>query len=206
MSTKKQLRSENIKEKKVKKSTKAIYLLLIMGGGFIVLAIFFVILFSALFPTEDMEAMKKKEKIAAKIYFSDPQERFLKTEKHWVIKENDRALQIKEIIKVQLEGAKSGLINTFPESVTAKDIRGVTITDEGVAMVSFGKNLMKCFEGSSAAEMATIFSLTHSITHNIPEIKKVKILIEDKEVPSLKGHISTTKAFAPDPELIIPEN
>jgi hypothetical protein len=53
--------------------------------------------------------------------------------------------------------------------------------------------------------MATIYSLTDSITQNIPGIKKVKILVEGKEIPSIKGHISTKKAFSPDLELIIPE-
>ena len=205
MSTKKQLRSENIKEKKVKKSTKAFYLLLILGGVFVVLVIFFVILFSALFPTNDMEAMRKKEKMIAKIYFSDQQERFLKPEKRFIIKESDKALQAKEIVKALLDGSKNGLVNTFPKGVTVKDVKDVKIADEGVAMVSFSKNLIKVYEGSSAAEMATIYSLTNSITQNIPEIKKVKILIDDKEISSIKGHISTRKAFSPDLELIIPE-
>ena len=202
MSTKKQLRSENIKEKKVKKSTKMFYLLLILGGGFVILVIFFVILFSALFPTNDMDAMKKKDKIIVKIYFSDQQERFLKPEKRFVIKENDKALQAKEIVKALLEGSKNGLVNTFPKGVTVRDVK---IADNGIAMVSFSKNLIKSYEGSSAAEMATVYSLTNSITQNIPDIKKVKILIEDKEIPSIKGHISTRKAFSPDLELIIPE-
>jgi cell division septal protein FtsQ len=48
MTTKRQLRSENIKEKKIKKSTRIIYLSLILGGIFVLLVVFFVTLFSAL--------------------------------------------------------------------------------------------------------------------------------------------------------------
>lgn len=202
MTTKKQLRSENIKEKKIKKSTRILYLSLILGGGFVVLVIFFVILFSAIFPPVDMDAMKKKEKQIAKIYFSDQQELFLRSEKRYVIKEKDSALQAMEIAKALLDGSKNGLVDTFPKNVTVKDVE---VTKDGVALVSFSKNLIKSYEGSSASEMATIYSLTDSITQNIPDIKKVKILIEGKEIPSIKGHISTKKAFAPDLELIIPE-
>lgn len=202
MTTKKQLRSENIKEKKIKKSTRIFYLSLILGGGFVLLAIFFVTLFSALFPPVDVDAMKKKEKQIVKIYFSDQQERFLKPEKRYVTKESDVALQAKEIVKALLDGSKTGLINTFPEGV---NVRETKIKDDGTLLVSFSKNLTKAYQGSSTSEMATIYSLTNSITQNIPSIKKVKILIEGKDLSSIKGHISTRRAFSPDLELIIPE-
>jgi hypothetical protein len=202
MTTKRQLRSENIREKKVKKSTRIIYFSLILGGIFVLLVVFFVTLFSALFPTSDMDAMKNKEKQIATVYFSDQQERFLRPEKRYVFKENDVALQAKEIVKALLEGSKTGLVNTFPHGVTIIDVK---IVDAEIAFVNFSKSLTKLYQGSSASEIATIYSLTNSITQNIPSIKKVKILVEGKEQSSIKGHISTRKAFSPDLELIIPE-
>jgi hypothetical protein len=201
MTTKRQRRSEDIKGKKKKKSTRIIYFSLILGGIFALLVFFFVILFNALFPPVDMDALKRKEKQIAKIYFSDPQERFLIPEKRYVFKENDDALQAKEIVKALLEGSKTDLINTFPVGVSLRDVK---VDDAGIAFVNFNKNLIKLHPGGSTAEMATIYSLTNSITQNVPSIKKVKILVEGKEVPSIKGHISTQKAFRPDSELIVP--
>jgi hypothetical protein len=202
MTTKRQRRSENIKEKKTKKSTRILYLSLILGGIFVLLVLFFVTLFNLIFPPVDMDALKKKEKQIAKIYFSDPQERFLMPEKRYVIKENDAAAQTKEIVKALIEGSKAGLVNTFPAGVVLIDVK---VGDDGIAFVNFSKNLIKKYQGGSTAEMATIYSLTNSITQNIPSIKKVKILVEGKELSSIKGHISTQKAFSPDLELIIPE-
>ena len=202
MTTKRQRRSENIKEKKTKKSTRILYLSLILGGIFVLLVLFFVTLFNLIFPPVDMDALKKKEKQIAKIYFSDPQERFLMPEKRYVIKENDAAAQTKEIVKALIEGSKAGLVNTFPAGVVLIDVK---VGDDGIAFVNFSKNLIKKYQGGSTAEMATIYSLTNSITQNIPSIKKVKILVEGKELSSIKGHISTRKAFSPDLELIIPE-
>ena len=201
MTTKRQRRSENIKEKQIKKSTKILYLSLVLGGIFTLLVFFFVTLFNALFPPVDMDAMKKKEKQIAKIYFSDPQERFLMPEKRYVVKEDDPALQAKEIAKALLDGSKEGLVNTFPTGVTIKDVK---IGDGGTAFVNFNKKLIKLHPGGSTAEMATIYSLTNSITQNISSIKKVKILVEGKELSSIKGHISTQKAFSPDLELLVP--
>jgi len=203
MTTKRQLRSENIRDKKVKKSTRIIYFAATLGGIFILLVIFFVTLFSAIFPPVDTEALKKKEKQIVQIYFSDQQERFLRAEKRYVIKENDAAGQAREITQALLEGSKTGLVNTFPHGVAVRD---VTMSDAGTtASVSFSKNLIKLYQGGSASEMATIYSLTDSITQNIPGIKKVKILVEGKEVSSIKGHISTRRAFSPDLELIVEE-
>ena len=202
MTTQRQLRSENIREKKVKKSTRIIYLSVILGGIFVLLLIFFITLFSALYPTSDMDAMKKKEKQIAQIYFSDDQERFLRPEKRYIFKESDVASQTKEIVKALLEGSKTGLVNTFPHGVTVIDVK---IVDNETAAVNFSKSLTKLYQGGSSSEMATIYSLTDSITQNIPSIKKVKILVEGKELSSIKGHISTRKAFSPDLELIIPE-
>ncbi|MCX5848219.1 MAG: GerMN domain-containing protein [Deltaproteobacteria bacterium] len=202
MTTKRQLRSENIKEKKTKKSTRILYLSFILGGIFILLVLFFLTLFNVLFPPVDMDALKKKEKQVVQIYFSDQQERFLKSEKRYIFKENDAASQAREIVKALIEGSKTGLVNTFPSGVVLRDVK---VSDTGIALVNFSKSLTKLHQGGSTAEMATIYSLTNSITQNIPSIKKVKILVEGKELSSIKGHISTRKAFIPDWELLISE-
>ncbi|KQC08979.1 MAG: hypothetical protein APR62_03600 [Smithella sp. SDB] len=202
MTTKRQRRSENIREKKIKKSTRLLYLSIILGGAFILLVLFFVTLFNLIFPAVNMDAMKKKEKQVVKIYFSDPQELFLVPEKRYVVKENDAAAQAREIVKAILDGSKTGLVDTFPGGVVLRDVK---VNETDTALVNFSKNLIKLHQGSSAAEMASIYSLTNSITQNIPAIKKVKILIEGKNISSIKGHISTRKSFSPDLELLIAE-
>jgi hypothetical protein len=201
MATKRQRRYEEIKDKKKKKSTRILYFSLIMGGISVVLIFFFVILFNAVFPPVDMDSLKKKQKHLVVIYFSDPQERFLMPEKRYVYIENDSAQQAREITKALLDGSKAGLINTFPAGVGIRDVK---VNDEGTAFINFNKNLIKLHPGGSTAEMATIYSLTNSVTENVSSIKKVKILIEGKELPSIKGHISTKKAFTPNQELFVP--
>jgi spore germination protein GerM len=94
------------------------------------------------------------------------------------------------------------LVNTYPAGVVLRDVK---VVDTDIALVNFSKNLTKLHQGGSAAEMASIYSLTNSITQNVPTIKKVKILVEGKELSSIKGHISTQKAFRPDLELLVAE-
>jgi hypothetical protein len=201
MTSKRQRRSENVKEKKKKKSTRILYLSMIIGGIVILLVLFFIILFNALFPPVDLDALKKKEKQVVIIWFSDQQELLLVGEKRYIFKEIDAASQAKEVIKVLLDGSKNGNVNTFPAGVALRDVK---IDDAGIAYVNFTKSLTKLHPGSSSAEMASINSLTNSLTENVPDIKKVKILVEGKEITSIKGHISTSKAFRPDSGILAP--
>lgn len=201
MSTKRQRRSDNFKDRQKKKSTRVAYLVAIIGGVVLLLVLFFVILFNALFPPVDMEAMKKKEKRVAEILFSDPQERSLIAEKRYIFKEETPVQQAKEVVKALLEGSKTGNVNTFPPNVILRDIK---LDREGVAQIDFSAGLIKDHPGGSSAEMATIYSLTNSLTANVPEIKAVQILVEGKDLPSIKGHISTLKPFKPDADLLAP--
>jgi hypothetical protein len=83
-------------------------------------------------------------------------------------------------------------------------LRDVKVDKDGIAHVSFSANLTKLHPGGSTSEMATIYSLTNTLTADVPAIKAVKILLEGKELSSIKGHISTIAAFAPDADLFAP--
>ncbi len=199
MSTKKQKRSLDFKDRKKKKSTRIAYLVAILGGVFIVLVIFFVILFNALFPPVDTEAMKRKERFPAEIYFSDAQERFLVAEKRYIIKESDPADQAAEVVRALLEGSKTGHLNTFPDGVA---LLGVAVDKDGVASVNFSAELLKNHPRGSTAEMATLYSLVNSLAQNIPQIRSVRILVDGKAVNSIGGHISTLGPIESNPELL----
>ena len=200
MSTKKQRRSQNFKDRQKKKSTRIAYLGAIIAGGVLLLVIFFVILFNAVFPPMGMEAAKRKEKTQIEIFFSDAQERHLVAEKHFVYKEDDAVGQAEEVVRALLEGSKTGKVNTFPPGVTLK---GVKIEKDGTAQVNFGPELVRDHPGGSAAEMATIYSLVNSLAANVDKIKAVTIVVDGKPLASLKGHSSTRGSFSPDPDLLV---
>jgi hypothetical protein len=203
MSTKKQRRTGEIKSKKQKK-TKRVFLLSLISLAIVgFLVFFFVTLFNYLYPpTADKNTgARKKEKQVVALYFSDVNERFLTVEKRYIVKEKASGAQAKELVKALLDGSKTGLVNTFPEKT---ELQSVRIERDQTAYVSFGKNLLKLHPGGSASEMATVYSLTHTLTINIPEVKRVKILVDGKEVESIRGHIDTRRPFIPNQELIVP--
>jgi len=201
MATKKHRRSEDAKDKKKKKSTRIIYLSAIIGSIVIVLALFFIILFNAIFPDADSDPLKIKDRQGVILWFSDQQELLLVGEKRYIVRQNDAAAQAKEVVNALLDGSKAGNVNTFPSGVSLRDVK---IDEAGIAFVNFTSSLTKLHPGSSSTEMASINSLTNTLTQNVPQIKKVKILVEGKELTTIKGHISTSKAFLPNPDLLVP--
>jgi len=73
----------------------------------------------------------------------------------------------------------------------------------GIAYIDFGKNLIDLHPGGSASEMMTIYSLTNTITTNVPSVKKVKLLVDGKDLETIKGHIDTINPFELNRELIV---
>lgn len=203
MATKKQRRTDEVKHKRKKKGRRIILLSAIIVVSVVFLAIFFVTLFDYIYPpaTGKHTVAKKKDKQEVILFFSDANERFLVTEKRFVPQEKELEAQAGEMIRALIAGSKTGLVNTFPENA---ELEGVKREGEDTLTVNFRKSLVSNHPGGSTAEMATIYSLTNTLTTNLPAIKRIRILIDGKKRESLKGHIGLEKPFMMNRELIAP--
>lgn len=200
VATKKQRRTTETRNKKKRKGTRLLILALTTLAVFGSLIFLFVTLFDSLYPPVIGKAgHTKKGKWLVTLYFSDANERFLVPEKRLIPKENDSAGQVRELVKALLDGSKTKLVNTFPQKTVLQNIK---IEDGKRAVVSFNKNLIRNHPRGSTSEMATIYSLTNTVTANIPSIKDVRLLVEGKEIESIGGHIDTRHPFIPNKELI----
>lgn len=202
MVTKKQRRTGEVKRKKKKKGTRLLILLLITAVVFGALIFFFLTLFDSLYPpVTGKGSYAKKEKWVVTLYFSDANERFLMPEKRRIMKDKDSAGQVRELVKALLDGPKTKLVHTFPQKT---ELQSVKIEGGQRAVVSFNKNLIRNHPGGSASEMATIYSLTNTLTANILAIKEVKLLVDGKELESIGGHIDTRRPFVPNKDILAP--
>jgi hypothetical protein len=203
MATKKQRRTDEVKHKKTRKKRRFLLLSAIVVASVVFLAIFFITLFDYIYPpaTGKYPAAKKRDKQEVTLFFSDTNERFLVPEKRFIPKEKEPEAQAQEMVIALLTGSKTGLVNTFPEKA---ELQGVRMEGGDTLVVNFRESFVAHHPGGSAAEMATIYSLTNTLAANIPAIKKVKILIGGKERDSLKGHISLQHPFTMNQELIVP--
>jgi flagellar basal body-associated protein FliL len=203
MATKKQRRTDEVKHKKTKKSRRILLLSVIVVVSVVFLAIFFITLFDYIYPPAAGKhtAAKKRDKQEVTLFFSDANERFLVPEKRFIPKEKEPEAQAREMIQALIAGSKTGLVNTFPEKA---ELQGVKREGEDILSVNFRESLVANHPGGSAAEMATVYSLTNTLTTNLPAIKRIRILIGGKERESLKGHIGLRNPFMMNRELIAP--
>lgn len=203
MATKKQRRTAEVKHRKTKKGRKVLLLSAIVVVSVLFLAFFFITLFDYIYPpaTGKQSAAKKRDRQEVTLFFSDANERFLVPEKRFIPKEKEPEEQAKELVMALIAGSKTGLTNTFPEKA---ELQGVKKEGEETLAVNFREGLVALHPGGSAAEMATVYSLTNTLTANLPAIKKIRILIGGKEKESLKGHIGLRSPFMMNRELIAP--
>ncbi len=201
MGSKKKTKSKQIKAKQKKKNTRTFYLSLIILVGVGFLLFFFLSLFDYIYPPAGgtRGAVVKEEKEKMSLYFSDLNERFLIPEERYVTRRNSSSDMVKELVEALIEGPHTDLVETFPKETA---LRGISVKD-GVATIDFGRNLIDLHPGGSASEIMTIYSLTNTVTINMPSIKGVRILIEGTGVETIKGHIDTTTPFSMNRELIV---
>lgn len=200
MASKRQRRTEEVRSKKSRKTFRIFFflsLILVVGGFF---AFLFFTLSDQLFSTSGGKILSsaKREKKEVILYFSDANERFLVPEKRLIAKENTAEKQAEEIVEALIEGSKTGKVRTFPEGSKLLNIR----IDKGVAQVNFDRSFIHLHPGSTASEMATVYSLTNTLTRNLAEIKRVRLLIDGKETATIKGHLDTMAPVAPLADLV----
>jgi len=201
MGSKKKTKSRQIKAKQRKKNTQIFYLSLIILVGVGFLLFFFLSLFDYIYPpaggTRSPVVTGEKQKV--KLYFSDLNERFLIPEERYITKKKSPDDTVRALVTALIEGPHTDLVKTFPGETI---LRGVTIQN-GIASIDFGRNLIDLHPGGSASEMMTIYSLTNTLTINVPSVKKVKILIGGNSVETIKGHIDTSSPFSVNRDILV---
>lgn len=202
MATKKAKKTAEKSAKKKKKTTKLV-MLVVAGLLGVAIAAFLIFTYSDMATSPGGGSAAKREKIKASLFFSDSNERFLTAETRYIPRGRNQSEQVTEIVGALIDGPHTGLVRTMPEKSKLINAR---VDQNGVAIINFTSAMIENHPGGSSSEIATIYSLTNSITRNIPEVKKVKILVEGREMETLKGHIDARYPFSPNMDLVSKES
>ena len=133
------------------------------------------------------------------LYFSDDEGEYLAGEKREILKKGSLQEEAKELITELTHGPKGKLIPTLPAETK---LLALELDEPGIAKVSFNRALVKGHPGGSSAELMTVYSVVNSLTLNFPEIKRVQILVEGKEIETITGHLSLKKPLPTNPSII----
>ena len=109
--------------------------------------------------------------------------------------------QAKQVLQQLLAGSRSGRGSAIPSGV---ELRGLFITQQGLAFVDLSQELIANHPGGTCAEELTVYSLANTLIANFPAVKKIQILVEGREIQSLAGHLDLTRPYGRGPSRLEP--
>jgi spore germination protein GerM len=136
-----------------------------------------------------------QRRINIKLYFSTPGSAILETEERSIAYHQTLNAQAKEVMTALIAGPKGKLIPTIPEGVRLMDI---LVTNDGVAYVDLSGEIVSNHQGGTTGEMVTVYSIVNTLAMNLPQIHAVQILVDDRSVETLKGHVDLSRPLKPD--------
>ena len=126
------------------------------------------------------------QKSSVHLYFANTDSTYLSAEQRLIIHMDSTADFGKQIVVALLKGPKENLVSTIP---TGTQLRAFFLTTDGIAYVDLTEEVTRQHPGGCYTELLTIFSIVNSLALNVPEIKRVKLLVNGTESPTLAGHI-----------------
>ncbi len=137
----------------------------------------------------------------ATLYFPSYDQGALVTEERqvsWAKADTDR---VRQVLLALIEGSHQGYSRGLPAAVK---IRAVFLASDGTVYLDFESEGLEDMAPGISSESLAVYSVVNSLAVNIPAVKKVKILLQGKEVDTLDGHADLSDSFVPDPSLMSP--
>jgi spore germination protein GerM len=130
--------------------------------------------------------LAQSNKSVAHLYFADRDYYYLMSEQR-VVPHSDNSVDFaRAIVEALIKGPQKSLVRTIAANTK---LRAIYIAPAGVCYVDLSSDAGNDHPGGCNSELLTIYSVVNSLILNVPEIKRVKLLIEGKEVQTLAGHI-----------------
>jgi spore germination protein GerM len=141
-----------------------------------------------------------ERRISVRLYFESPEASALVPEERSVPLAGDLARQLQAVMEELVRGSTTGLRPTLPP---ATKVLEVFVSARGVAYLDFSPEARQSVTGGSKSELLVVYSIVNSVTANFPAVKKVQILVEDKPVRTLAGHVDLSRPLGPDMTFLV---
>jgi hypothetical protein len=134
------------------------------------------------------------------LFFQKVDSDLLAPERRRIFMTASPADQAKQIVVELINGPnRRDLLPTVPPEAR---VLGLFIDRSGTAYVDLSDEAIAFHPGGSAAELATIFSLVNTLTYNLDEIDRVRILVGGIERDTLKSHLDLSRAYVQDLSIV----
>jgi spore germination protein GerM len=105
---------------------------------------------------------------------------------------NDPTLRAKEILNTLLAGPVDPDARTLPPDAA---LLAFYILPDGLAVADFSEALANSIPSGIQSEQMAVDSITRTLEANVPQVRRLKILIHGQEVETLAGHLDLSQTF-----------
>lgn len=135
------------------------------------------------------------QKISVKLFFVASDQPALLIEDREVPYSADLAGQVRTVVEELVKGSQKGLGPTLAPETRVID---TFVTADGVAYVDLSAEAGAKHAGGSKNELLTVYSVVNSLTSNFPAVKRVQILVDNRQAATLAGHVDLTHPLPSD--------
>ena len=151
-------------------------------------------------PVETPSFTSEQNRREVTLFFQEIDSESLGPEKRKIFLTSSVADQAKQIVVELINGPlEKGLLPTLP---TQTRLRGLYLDRSGTAYLDLSSELVDFHPGGTDEEIATIFSIVDSLIYNLPQIKRVHILVNGEERDTLKSHLDLRRDYAKDMSIV----
>ena len=140
-----------------------------------------------------------QRRIDVKLFFQAPDRPLLMIEDRPVLYSENLAQQLRSVVEELVAGSKSGMMATLPPETKVLE---VFVDERGTAYVDLSGDVATRHPGGSRNELISVYSIVNSLTSNFPAVKRVQILVDDRPVATLAGHVNLGRPLYPDMTLL----
>lgn len=105
---------------------------------------------------------------------------------------SDPVLRSKQVLDTLLAGPVDVEKRTLPPDAV---LLAFYILPDGTAIADFSEALATSIPAGIASEQLAVDSMARTLEANVPQVKRLKILIQGQEVETLAGHVDLTGTF-----------
>ncbi|MFN2238388.1 MAG: GerMN domain-containing protein [Thermoanaerobaculia bacterium] len=154
-------------------------------------------------PSAAMVAVEAANKVAPRpvvLYFGGPSGLLVPETRTLPLPESNAAAAALIAAAVIEGSANSAVPRLFPPDAT---VRAAWLLPEGTAVVDLGGETLETgWDTGSTLEMSAAYSLVQSLAANLPEVKRVRILIGGEQAATLGGHLDLGRSLQPRSSMV----
>jgi hypothetical protein len=105
---------------------------------------------------------------------------------------SDPVLRSKQVLNTLLAGPVDTELRTLPPDAA---LLAFYLLPDGTAIADFSEALGTSIPSGIESEQMAVDSITKTLQANVPQVRRLKILIHGQEVETLAGHLDLSQAF-----------